>query len=146
MHASISLVTCSLPLHPSAIQPALHHHFFFNVCQQKITKASDISPGEEQDQAFIILSMLIWLSRTNQRGDGKKNPKLLVFVSLGKSKLQISCASNQHWFSGAAICFLMVIEMEQFSNSLPSLTSLTFMDWPPKFLEAEVQVPLVSAW
>lgn len=95
-NASVFLVTCSLPIHPSAIQPGLEHHFFSYMCQQNTTKANDISPEEEQAQTLIILSMLILLSRTNQRGDGKKSPELLVWVSLRKSKLQISCASNQH--------------------------------------------------
>lgn len=143
-HASISLVTCSLPLHPSAIQPGLEHHFFSSMCQQKITY---ISPGEEQDQTLIILSMLIWLSRTNQRGDSKKKPQTAGLGFSGEKQAPDKlCLQSTLWFSWAAICFPVVIEMEQFSNSLPSLTSLTFMDWPPKFLEAEIQVPLASAW
>lgn len=76
-----------------AIQPVPEHHFFPYMCPQEITKVNDISPAKEQDQVLIVLSMLVWLGRTNQRRDSQKN--LLVLVSLGESKLQISCASNQ---------------------------------------------------
>ena len=90
-------------------------------------------------------SFLIWLGRTNQREDSQKKPASLGF-SGGKQASDKLCLQSTVWFSWTAICFPMVIEMEQFSsNSLPSLTSLTFMDWPPKFLEAEIQVPLASA-
>lgn len=61
-HASIFVVTCSLPryLHSKvAIQPVPEHHFFSYMCQQEITKVNDISPGKEQDQVLIVLSMLI---------------------------------------------------------------------------------------
>lgn len=50
----------SVPLHSKVVtQPVPEHHFFSYICQQEITKVNDISQGKEQDQALIVLSMLI---------------------------------------------------------------------------------------
>lgn len=49
------------------------------MCQQEVTKVNDISPGKEQDQVLIILSVLISLGRTNHRGDNQKKPASLGF-------------------------------------------------------------------
>lgn len=140
----------SLAVYPSICTAKLPFNLYqntisFPICASKISKVNDIPPGKEQDQVLIVLSMLIWLGRTNQRGDSKKKKPASLGFSRGKQAPDKLCLQSTVWFSRTAICFPMVIEMEQFSsNSLPSLTSLTFMDWPPKFLEAEIQVPLAS--